>query len=78
MVVLFFVTPLVVWLMAFLLWFYWYDLRRFFSAAEERRPVPKAARPMEKSDQRERRAPPQEKIFDEDRKTLEDILKQRN
>jgi hypothetical protein len=78
MMVLFLVTPLVVWLIAFLLWFYWYDLRRLFSPEEERRPVPKAAKPAEKSDRRERRAPPQEKIFEDDRKKLEDILKQRN
>ena len=80
-IILFLVTPFVVWFLAFLLWFYWHDLRRWFADEEEprRQPVPKAVRPSVKEEQRERPAPqPQEKISEEDRRKLEDILKRRN
>jgi hypothetical protein len=80
MLVLFLVTPLVVWLIAFLIWFYWYDLNSLFNKEEPRRARPKPARQIEKDEQRERppAQQPKEKIFDEDRKKLDDILKQRN
>jgi hypothetical protein len=78
--VLFLVIPLAVWLIAFLIWFYWYDLSNLLSKDAPRRVSPKSARQIEKDDRRERTpAPqPQEKIFEEDRKKLEDVLKQRN
>ena len=76
--VLFLVTPLAVWLIAFLIWFYWYDLGRLFTKDESRRVTPK--RQIDKDELRERAPSPQprEKLFDEDRKKLEDILKRRN
>ena len=75
------VTPLVVWFLGFLLWLYWHDLRRMFTTEEElrREPPPRAARPAAKEQRRERPASaPKEKISEEDRRKLEDILKQRN
>ena len=80
MLALFLVTPLAVWLIAFLIWFYWYDLGRLFTQDESRRATPKPARQIDKDEQRGRaRSPqPREKLFDEDRKKLEDILKRRN
>ena len=72
--------PLVVWLVAFLVWFYWYDLTRHFSKTGDK---PKAAIKRESnSEARENvdaKKPEQvqEKILDEDRRKLEDILKQR-
>jgi hypothetical protein len=80
-VILLLVTPFIVWFLAFLLWFYWHDLRRWFANGEDprRQPPPKAARPSVKEEQRERPAPqPQEKISEEDRRKLDDILKRRN
>jgi hypothetical protein len=80
-VILLLVTPFIVWFLAFLLWFYWHDLRRWFVNEEEPRwqAPPKAARPSVKEEQRERPAPqPPEKISEEDRRKLEDILKRRN
>ena len=72
--------PLVVWLVAFLVWFYWYDLTRIFSKAVEK---PKAAvkreskiEPREKVDSKKPEQV-QENILDEDRQKLEDILKRR-
>jgi len=72
--------PLVIWLVAFLVWFYWYDLTRLFSGeAAKSKTAAKASRKLDKSEQVE--APPanrpQEKILEEDRKSLEDILKRR-
>lgn len=80
-VVFLIVAPFVVWFLAFLLWFYWHDLKRLFTREETLRPQPppKAARPAVKEERRERPAPePKEKISEEDRRKLEDILKQRN
>jgi hypothetical protein len=78
--VLFLVIPLAVWLSAFLVWFYWHDLSNLFTKDAPRRVSPKPARQIEKDDRRERTpAPqPQEKILEEDRKKLEDVLKRRN
>jgi hypothetical protein len=68
---LFIFTPLVVWLLAFLLWFYWKDVAKLFSADRERLPpAPKATEQVEPARQR-----PSEKILDEDRKKLDEILK---
>jgi len=76
----FLAIPLAVWLIAFLLWFYWYDLSKLFTQDAPPRVSPNPARQSETDDRRERKpAPePQEKIFEEDRKKLEDVLKRRN
>jgi hypothetical protein len=77
-VVLFLLLPLIVWFIAFLLWFYWYDLTNLF--VKDARPVRSPARPVDRDERRER-APtskPQERIFDDDRKKLDDILKRRS
>jgi hypothetical protein len=77
---LFLLVPLAVWLAAFLLWFFWHDINNLFTPDDARRLRPKPARQSEKNENRER-APgpqPQERIFDEDRKKLEEILKQRS
>ena len=78
--VVFSVIPLAVWLIAFLIWFYWYDLSKLVSKDTPRRISPEPARQRENDDRRERKPAPetQEKIFEEDRKKLEDILKRRN
>jgi hypothetical protein len=74
----FLMIPLAVWLVAFLIWFYWYDLNRLFTKDAPGQISPKPARQIEKDDRRERTPKPQERIFEEDRKTLEDVLKRRN
>ncbi len=78
--VLFLVIPLAVWLIAFLIWFYGYDLSNLFTKDAPRPVSPKPARQIEKDDRRKRTSTPQpqEKIYEEDRKKLEDVLKQRN
>ncbi|MGN6717827.1 MAG: hypothetical protein ACTHLX_10590 [Candidatus Binatia bacterium] len=63
--------PLITWFVACLIWFYWYDLT---GTAERRtdRPVAKAT-PSESAPAKA----PKERILEEDRKKLEDILKRR-
>jgi len=72
--------PLIVWGLAFAIWLYGYDLTRLFSgAAQNSKATSKAARRPDKSENADA-APtkrPQEKILDEDRKSLEDVLKRR-
>jgi hypothetical protein len=72
--------PLIVWGLAFAIWFYWYDLTRLFNGAAAKAKAPaKASHKLEKSAQAD--APPakrpQENILEEDRKSLDDILKRR-
>lgn len=78
--VLLIATPLIVWAVAFLVWLYWYDLKGLLADEPQRREVPKAARtlPKDGSSSRPGSEAPQERITDEDRRKLEDILKQRN
>ncbi len=66
---LFIATPLVVWLLAFFTWFYWNDIARF--ARDDRFQSPEAARKSERPPENK----PKEKILDEDRNKLEEILK---
>ena len=77
---LFLLVPLAVWAIAFLIWFYWYDLSNLFSREEPEETNSRPSRQIEKDARRESAPapPPQEKIFEEDRKKLEDLLKRRN
>jgi predicted PurR-regulated permease PerM len=75
---IFIFTPLIIWFFAFVIWFYWSDISRLLSNAKE--PSKTSPKTLRKNDQpdrpetaAEKRA--QEKILDEDRKQLEDILK---
>jgi len=72
--------PLFIWFVAFLVWFYWYDLTRLLSGGSDNsKAAAKTSRKLDKSEKAD--APPanrpQEKILEEDRKSLEDILKRR-
>ena len=73
---LFFVLfPLIVWLIAFSLWFYWGDLSALWSKKSV--PAIAPAKSRERSEAPPAK-PPREKILDEDRKKLEEILKRRS
>ena len=79
-VLFYLLTPLIVWFIAFVLWFYWHDLTKLFGRPVERAmPAAKVEPKTERAQNAESAAAkrPQEKILDEDRKKLEDILKQR-
>jgi len=78
-ILLFIFVPLTVWFLAFIAWLYWDDIARLVSGDAGRgRSVPRASRRLEKDDNK---AVPkqelQEKLLDDDRKQLEDVLKQR-
>jgi hypothetical protein len=66
-------VPLLCWAVAFLIWFYWYDLTGSGAQRADRtRPVVKA----KPSDSTPAKAP-RERILDEERKKLEDFVKRR-
>jgi cytoskeletal protein RodZ len=68
---LFFVlAPFVVWALAFLIWFYWYNL---FGRSDNTPPA-KAGKEVEQSTQSSDKST-QERIGEEDRRKLEEILK---
>jgi len=72
-------VPLIVWFLAFVTWLYWDDITRMFSKdSDKESKVPNATRKLEKAGKNtEPTKRSQEKILDDDRKKLEDVLKQR-
>jgi hypothetical protein len=73
-------VPLSVWLIAFVIWFYWYDFHNLFIKDKEPKSRAKATRELDKGEKMERGAAkrPPEKIFEEERKKLEDIIKRQS
>ena len=75
--VFFVLTPLIVWLLAFLIWLYWNPITRLLSHGEDQSKArPKITRNRDKP---ERSKAPAEKrsheqILDEERKKLDEIL----
>jgi len=76
-VLIYIFVPLTIWFLAFIVWLYWDNIAGRFS--KEKAPERPAARSSKAKDKAEKAPtkPPQEKILDDDRKKLEDILKQR-
>jgi hypothetical protein len=68
--------PLIVWLVAFLLWFYWCDVSAWLSKGDAPPNPPVRVKPRERSDTAPAERPP-EKILEEDRRKLDEILKRR-
>jgi hypothetical protein len=77
---LFIFVPLFVWSAAFVIWFYWYDINGWLKPDRAQRTQPRATVQGERSGTREPASAkrPRERILDEDRKKLEDILRRRN
>ena len=80
-ILLFVLTPLVVWALAFLIWLYWHEVAKSLSPGEDRpEPAAKTLRKMDKEESRSRsnviRA--KEKILDADRKKLDEIIRKEN
>jgi len=69
---LFVFVPLFVWALAFLIWFNWTDLNTFGKKNPATNPSTQVERPSKQTEK-----PPPEKILEEDRKKLEEILKRR-
>jgi len=76
-IVIFVFTPIAIWLIVFLLWIYWHDLANLLNIAKDGSRAPSQGRQKIESGNRENRQGPQEKILDEERKKLEEILKDR-
>jgi len=68
---IFIFVPLIVWFLAFLIWFYWDDITILFT-----KETPKPAGKAEKVEPASKNKA-EEKILDEDRKKLDAIIKQR-
>jgi hypothetical protein len=76
----FILTPLLIWAVAFLLWLYWYDIKALFDNSQSKpKSPPHSASPAETPSSRSRAGDnrTEEKISDEDRKKLEEILEKR-
>jgi cytoskeletal protein RodZ len=75
---LFIFTPIIVWLIAFIVWFYWNSITPLFSKSpDQSKTRPKAIRKIDKPERSDRPAEKraQEQILDEDRKKLDEIFK---
>lgn len=70
-------VPLSIWFFAFVLWLYWDSVTGLFS--KDKAPERSPARPSRTREKTEKPAanPPQEKILDDDRKQLDEILKRK-
>jgi hypothetical protein len=66
-------TPFVVWALAFLIWLYWYDITAF-SNGRDKTPVPGASKAVGKSNKTADKTS-NERIGEEDRRKLDEILK---
>jgi len=71
--------PPIIWFLAFLAWLYWDSITALFSTDKANgRNTTRTTRQREQSEKGPAPAKrPQEKILDDDRKKLEDVLKQR-
>ena len=78
-VIFYLLFPPVVWFLAFLLWFYWYDLERLFFKASEKPRQASGQVETKQENRAEPKAPPveraEEKILDEERHKLDSIIK---
>jgi hypothetical protein len=77
---LFIVTPIVIWLAAFVIWFRWIEITAFFRQSESRSKA--TAGRLRGADKPDRATtapdkPSRETLFEEDRKKLDEILEQR-
>ncbi|MPZ76926.1 MAG: hypothetical protein GEU77_10400 [Deltaproteobacteria bacterium] len=78
---LFVLTPLIVWSGAFIIWLFWNDIAANFTPGKEQpKPAAKAPREIEKNEMPARTddKQPKEKILEEDRKKLGEIIKKEN
>ena len=71
---LFFIfTPFIIWILAFLIWFYWYDITAF-SSRQGKTPKTGASKEVGRSTKTSDKVS-KERIGEEDRRKLEELLK---
>ena len=68
-------TPLLIWFLAFLLWFYWYDITGHVDR-QDKTPPTQASKQMDRPTKPSDKSA-QERIGEDDRRKLDDILKSR-
>jgi len=71
----------IVWALGFLVWLYWKDIAKNLTPGTDRpKPSAKAIPKLEKDDVPDRsdETRPKEKILDEDRKKLDEIIRKEN
>jgi len=73
---LFIFIPIIIWILAFAIWFFWRDIAKLFDKKGPAKTPPAVSRGTEKTQPR-RNNRSQEKIPEEDRKKLDDIIKNR-
>jgi len=73
---LFIFIPIIVWILAFLAWFFWRDITKLFDKRGPAKTPPGVSRGTEKTQLR-RESNSHEKIPEEDRRKLDEILKNR-
>ncbi|HZD39570.1 MAG TPA: hypothetical protein VE131_02535 [Terriglobales bacterium] len=74
---IFIVIPLAVWSIAFVLWLFWYDIEGIFPQGASQRTRAPRATPRAERLRPSAAARPDEKLLNEDRKRLEDIINKR-
>jgi len=73
---LFILTPILIWVFAFVIWFFWRDITRLFEGVDRSKaPAGDSRRGGKMTAPRGNKA--QEKIPEEDRRQLDEILKNR-
>lgn len=73
---LFILTPILIWIFAFAIWFFWRDITRLLGGTDQSKAPARDSRKGEKITA-PRGNKSQEKIPDEDRRKLDEILKNR-
>lgn len=80
-ILLFVLAPLIVWALAFLVWLYWNEIAKSLAPGEDLPdPAAKTLRRLDKDESRSRsnETGTNEKIFDADRKKLDEIIRKEN
>jgi hypothetical protein len=80
-ILLFVLTPLIIWALAFVVWLYWNEIAKSLAPGEDRRePAAKTLRKLDRDQSRSRpdETGAKEKILDADRKRLDEIIRKEN
>jgi hypothetical protein len=80
-ILLFVLTPLIIWALAFVVWLYWNEIAKSLAPGEHHpEPAAKTLRKLNKDESRSRsnETRAKEKILDADRKKLDEIIRKEN
>ncbi|HET7393695.1 MAG TPA: hypothetical protein VFK25_07880 [Candidatus Binatia bacterium] len=80
-ILLFVLTPLIIWALAFVVWLYWNEIAKSLAPVEDHsEPAAKTLRKLNKDESRSRsnETGAKEKILDADRRKLDEIIRKEN